>query len=170
MAKTSCSIEGCDRPRRARGWCKMHYGRWHYSGDPLGLINRWTVVERLYARVEKTETCWLWTGFQKANGHGQIQLGRRGAGLRGAHVVAWEAVNGPVPPGHVLHHICETPACVRPDHLTPMTRAEHARLHAYARTTCRRGHPFDGWKPNGKHRTCSICTAIRKGRKKEERS
>lgn len=37
MSKTqrTCSIEGCDRPYEARGWCKSHYKRWWQHGDPL---------------------------------------------------------------------------------------------------------------------------------------
>lgn len=34
MSKRTCSIEGCDRPLQARGWCGTHYARWHRHGDP----------------------------------------------------------------------------------------------------------------------------------------
>jgi len=30
-----CQIEGCDKAVWARGWCSMHYYRWHRTGDPL---------------------------------------------------------------------------------------------------------------------------------------
>lgn len=36
-----CSIEGCERPHKARGWCPGHYSRWLATGEvrpelPLG--------------------------------------------------------------------------------------------------------------------------------------
>lgn len=44
MAKGTCSIDGCERPVNARGWCGTHYARWRNNGDPL-------VVQRV-ARLE----------------------------------------------------------------------------------------------------------------------
>lgn len=35
MADNTCSIEGCENPRLARGWCGKHYKRWSVYGDPL---------------------------------------------------------------------------------------------------------------------------------------
>lgn len=32
MSIVSCSIEGCERPKQARGWCRMHYLRWYQRG------------------------------------------------------------------------------------------------------------------------------------------
>lgn len=31
-----CSIDGCEKPPRSRGWCSRHYDRWRDHGDPLG--------------------------------------------------------------------------------------------------------------------------------------
>lgn len=38
-----CTVEGCDREARARGWCMMHYDRWRKNGDPLKVqhVSRW---------------------------------------------------------------------------------------------------------------------------------
>jgi hypothetical protein len=42
-----CSIDGCDRPARSRGWCVKHYSRWFAWGNPLG-------GERSYCRDRAT--------------------------------------------------------------------------------------------------------------------
>lgn len=36
MSDSTCTIEGCDRKHKARGWCELHYGRWRFLGTPLG--------------------------------------------------------------------------------------------------------------------------------------
>lgn len=34
MSERTCSVEGCERPAHARGWCPSHYARWRKYGDP----------------------------------------------------------------------------------------------------------------------------------------
>lgn len=36
----ACTIEGCDKPVRARGWCATHHQRWRVHGDPNTVIVR----------------------------------------------------------------------------------------------------------------------------------
>lgn len=36
MTKGTCSIETCERPHKAKGFCSPHYNRWRSSGDPCG--------------------------------------------------------------------------------------------------------------------------------------
>lgn len=35
MAERTCSIDGCGKIVRSRGWCNAHYIRWRIHGDPL---------------------------------------------------------------------------------------------------------------------------------------
>lgn len=35
MAQRTCSVEGCGKPARRRGWCGAHHQRWLRHGDPL---------------------------------------------------------------------------------------------------------------------------------------
>lgn len=45
-----CSIEGCERVGRNRGWCRMHYERWRTHGDP-------TMVARNGKKPPTNPTC-----------------------------------------------------------------------------------------------------------------
>ncbi|WP_166389598.1 hypothetical protein [Nocardioides ochotonae] len=31
-----CTVEGCSKRRKARGWCGAHYMRWMRWGNPVG--------------------------------------------------------------------------------------------------------------------------------------
>ena len=67
-----------------------------------------------WAYVQKTETCWLWTGALSA-GYGHYSM--NGRSYR-AHRWSWTLANGPIPEtAECVMHLCDTPRCVRPDHL-----------------------------------------------------
>ncbi len=70
---------------------------------------------RFWAKVIKTENCWLWTAFRNGDGYGIIRINRERT--RGTHRVSWELTNGPVPDGLLVLHKCDVPACVNPAHL-----------------------------------------------------
>lgn len=40
MPELTCSIDGCDNPPRARGWCGKHWTRWRTHGDPTHTMRR----------------------------------------------------------------------------------------------------------------------------------
>lgn len=84
-----------------------------------------TEEERFWLKVNKTDTCWLWTGFLNHDGYGRVGP-RKGVhtGMR-AHRWAWESVNGPIPAGMELMHTCDVRACVRVDHLRLGTHSEN---------------------------------------------
>jgi hypothetical protein len=134
-------------------------------------------IERFWAHVRKTDGCWLWTGAADSNGYGSFNVG---AGqYERAHVFAWEADHGPVPPGLEVCHNCDVPRCVR--HLFLGTHLENMRdMAAKGRwrnqtagvTHCVKGHEFNAentvYKKNGRHRRCLICKR-RQGRETEAR-
>ena len=69
-------------------------------------------------KVEKTETCWLWIGASTSSGYGIVSVG----GInRLAHRVSYEENVGPLLAGLFICHTCDTPPCVRPDHLVQET-------------------------------------------------
>jgi hypothetical protein len=93
---------------------------------------RANVAEVFWARVTKTETCWLWNRPPNNAGYGTIKVDSRTVM---AHRFAWELASGPVPDGMELDHLCRVRACVRPSHLEPVTHAENGRRAATARRT-----------------------------------
>lgn len=80
---------------------------------------RTSVVDRFWSKVNKTDTCWLWTGATRGHGYGFIAE-RRVAGRQVrtmAHRLSWQLAYGPIPDGLVVCHRCDVPACVNPLHL-----------------------------------------------------
>jgi hypothetical protein len=97
--------------------CSPCHGQFSWSPMPHD-------VERVDRGYETP--CLVWTRGQSARGYGK----REHAGQnRPTHIDAWEAANGPVPAGHVLHHDCEQKDCLEPSHMRPVTRAEHVAIH-----------------------------------------
>lgn len=88
---------------------------------PINLAR--TREKRFAAFVDKGPDCWLWTGSVNHVGHGQFfdlwADGKRH--MVGAHRVAWELANGPLPAGVAVDHTCGTNRCVNPSHLTLRT-------------------------------------------------
>lgn len=81
--------------------------------------------ERFWSKVEKTDACWLWRGGVKPNGYGRFVIGHSTQVY--AHRFAWELTNGAVADGLFVCHHCDTPLCVRPDHLFLGTHTENMR-------------------------------------------
>jgi len=167
-----CSVDGCARPVKAYGRCKSHDAKFRRYGDPLYPDQRGRrpipLEARFWAKVEKSNKCWTWTGALDSSGYGTIWDGQRTAK---AHRVAYEKAVGPIASGLQLDHLCRNRRCVRPSHLEPVTARENtlrgvgASAQNAVKTHCKRGHQFSSdntlvkLSPVGNRwRYCAVCT------------
>lgn len=80
-------------------------------------------IPRFWARVEKTDGCWLWLGARDRDGYGQLKRLKR---QEKAHRLSWELAHGPIPEGVLALHHCDNPPCVKPEHLFLGSEADNA--------------------------------------------
>lgn len=98
-------------------------------------------AELFWAKVQKTDTCWLWTAaIGRLTGYGQFCVFRRPIK---AHRFAWVLTRGPIPDGLFVCHHCDVRHCVNPAHLWLGTNLENMR-DAQAKGRLRRRLPAIG--------------------------
>lgn len=98
-ADIRCKLDGCDRPLLARGWCRLHYDRWHRHGTVALRPMEW-IASML--RSEPTDECIEWPFSRFQAGYGRV------AERHATHVVLEEAgqPRPPAPGDRALHAAC----------------------------------------------------------------
>lgn len=86
-----------------------------HQATPLSVVLQDpAALARFWAKVKKSPRCWLWTGTVSGTGYGVIKAHGK---MWFAHRIAFAAAFGPFFPALCVCHACDTPLCVRPDHL-----------------------------------------------------
>lgn len=77
------------------------------------------VAERFESKINRSATCWLWTGGKAGAGYGTFRISRPVRRYAYAHRLALERKIGrELIQGEYAMHSCDTPACVNPTHLS----------------------------------------------------
>lgn len=172
-----CSFPGCSRRHNARGLCNPH-GAMQRRGEPLRPIQDRTgpickePLDRFVAYIAlQDDGCIVWTGGKSGGksggGYGMFSaVGTRGVEHRVlTHRWSYEQFVGPIPEGFDIDHLCRNRACLNPDHLEPVTRAENIRRASALKTCCPAGHPYTAEntyvRPGTVHRKCRACARQR---------
>jgi hypothetical protein len=136
-------------------------------------------LDRVLAKTVMTKDgCQVFTGSKRSDGYGQIGVGSRADGsfrLERAHRVVWDALMGPIPDGHHIHHRCGRKDCVRLAHLEVASAEGHAAeglwenngAYNAVKTHCPAGHPYEQESERGVSRTCVTCQRERMREKRE---
>jgi hypothetical protein len=126
----------------SRGMCRVHYGRWYRTGDPLGVGQGHRKTASIEDRVassfvELTNGCWEWRLGINAYGYGKIKYQGR---TLGAHAVSyklkhgWDAIEESFELDHLCHTLdkacvggvtCRHRRCINPDHLEIVSKVEN---------------------------------------------
>lgn len=119
-----------------------------------------------FARIDYgKESCLRWIGSHNGNGYGVIST--KGNPERLAHRLVWTFLNGPIPDGQYIDHLCRNRGCVNVDHMELVTFRENVlrgigptAINA-RKTHCIYGHEFtkENTMPvtHNKGRKCRTC-------------
>jgi hypothetical protein len=110
------------------------------------------VERRFWARVQVPDAelgCMRWMGTEDGKGYGKFFIKKENGKtrFRRAHIWIYERLEGEIPEGHHLHHLCGNRRCVNVMHLSPVTKYRHAKIHDLGKllrgiTHCKHGHEF----------------------------
>lgn len=138
-----------------------------------------SVRDRLLEGVEVDDNgCWLWQGYIRSDGYGQIGV-RRDDGqwrMRAAHRVSYETFIGFL--GDLdVDHLCKVRHCIKPHHMDAVTRHENTRrgdstwAKQYREGRCENGHDLtlaNALASAGNQKRCRECwNAYMRNYKKE---
>ena len=134
----------------------------YFTQDRRTILN-----QRLWAKVEKTDSCWNWIADKDSSGYGRLWYTPKRWLL--AHRTAYELTKGTIPQDFTIDHLCRNKRCVNPDHLEAVTHRENVlrgigpTAMNHKKEYCKNGHLLSSdnlvvWLLKVGYRGCLKCT------------
>ena len=101
-------------------------------------------IDRFMEKVNKTESCWLWTGGTYIKGYGNFWDGSRQIS---SHRFSYKYFIEDIPKGMCICHKCDNVACVNPTHLWLGTQKQNLQ-DMYSK---KRNRPLNTYTSGSKH-------------------
>ena len=129
---------------------------------------KYPTPEKVYRRIldnaERTPTGCLESLYSRGS-HGYTQIGWHADGYRKSqmlltHRAVWQWVNGEIPVGMTIDHLCHNRACVEIAHLRILSNYENARRTSgrdWPLGQCVNGHDNQFLELRHGHMNCSLC-------------
>jgi hypothetical protein len=80
------------------------------------------MIDRFWAKVDKSEECWEWMGACRNFGYGNFWASGK---WYGAHIFSWIVNFGKIKNDLCVLHECDNPKCVNPKHLWLGTKRDN---------------------------------------------
>ena len=150
-----CSVEGCEREVKvkSKGWCMLHYKRWHRHGDPRmiqrpqkapsptcsvngcskpylakGLCTNHYALNRRNGEPVRHK---VFTGVYIKDGYRYVMVGKRH--YEPEHRVVMERfLHRSLTSAEHIHHIDGDTLNNSPSNLQIVSKSEHAKLHNFS--------------------------------------
>jgi hypothetical protein len=117
----TCSVEDCNKPKKSKGMCEMHYYRVRRNG---ALYYKKPTSKKVEINVKENGCIECTSHHKLSTGYYLLMLNHKRKSL---HRHVYEEMFGEIPNGLVVRHKCDNRGCINPEHLELGTHQDNMK-------------------------------------------